>query len=109
LLRKDVYYLEEEKLYIPLWHEEIVFHGKIKAIIHPVLPKGVELDEENNIWVSYSKELPDRVFQWISILMEEMPERKEHVLRFKKKGIPKIQTFIYDAQELSDVIVLLSL
>ena len=52
MFRKDIYYLEEEKLYIPLWHQEIMFHGKIKVVLNPILPNGIELDEDNNILVS---------------------------------------------------------
>lgn len=105
LLRKDIYYLEEEKLYIPLWHEEIVFHGKIKVIIQPDLPDGIELDENNNILV-LDKETDVIVLGSISILMNDK-EKKEK--RIKKKGIPMIQSFIYDAQELSDIILQTSL
>jgi len=113
LLRKDIYYLEEDQLYIPLWHQEIVFHGKIKVIIDPVLPKGVEIDEDNNILVSYA-DLQDSLLDWISILIDKDHEKelkKEASLEkwiLKKKGIPRIRSFIYDTQELSDLIVLFS-
>jgi len=104
LFRKDINYLEEEKLYIPLWHQEIVFHGKIKIILQPNLPKGVELDEDNNILVTVSRDQNSVVLGGISILIQENQKEK----RLHKKGIPKIQSFIYDAQELSDIILLSS-
>ena len=50
LLKQDIYYLEEEQLYIPLWHHEIVFYGKIKVILVPKLPSHMEIDENNNIF-----------------------------------------------------------
>jgi hypothetical protein len=105
LLRKDIYYLEEEKLYIPLWHQEIIFHGKIKIILQPNLPDGIEIDENNNILV-LDQGSDVVVLGSISILMDEK-EKKEK--RLKKKGIPRIQSFIYDAQDLSDIMLQSSL
>ena len=103
LLRKDIYYLEEEKLYIPLWHEEITFHGKIKVTIKPNLPEGIELDEDNNILIPYDLHLTKILIGSISILITEQ-EKKEK--RIKGKGIPRIQSSIYDANELSDIILI---
>jgi hypothetical protein len=112
LLRKDIYYLEEEQLYIPLWHQEIVFHGKIKVLLEPSLPKGIELDDDNNILVTYS-EVDDVVLKWISILTDENQKKQIHQTQGKsillsKKGIPRIHSSIYQVQELSDLILLFS-
>ena len=106
LLRKDIYYLEEDQLYMPLWHEEIIFHGKIKVLIQPILPKGVELDEDNNILVTVSQVQDRVVLDGISILIpkNEKEKEKERII-LKEKGIPKIQSFIYDTQYLSDIII----
>lgn len=102
LLRKDVYYLEEEKLYIPLWHEEITFDKKIKVTIEPMLPDKIELDENNNILVLY--EVKDTfVCGAISILMTDQEKKEKRIIG---KGIPRIQTSLYDANELSDIILL---
>jgi hypothetical protein len=99
MLRQDIFYLEEEKLYIPLWHQEIVFHGKIKVILEPILPENIELDENNNILVSGE---PDSiVIDTLSILINEK-ERKEK--RMIGKGIPRIQFELYDVSELSDIL-----
>ena len=102
LLRKDIYYLEEEKLYVPLWHQEILFYRKIKVTIEPVLPENISLDEDNNILVS-SEDLDIIVFGTISISITDH-EKKEK--KMKGKGIPRIQTSLYDASELSDIILL---
>jgi DnaJ family protein A protein 2 len=110
LLRKDIYYLEEEKIYIPLWHQEIVFHGKIKIWIQPILPKGIEIDEDNNILVPISKNQDKVVLDGISISIPRIEKEKEiDRIILKKKGIPKIGSFIYETQELSDIILLISL
>jgi hypothetical protein len=109
LLRKDIYYLEEESIYVPLWHQEIVFHGKIKVLIQPILPKEVELDEDNNILITVSSHQDSVVLDGISILIPwSEKERNVEKIVLKKKGIPKIMSFIYDAQELSDIILLIS-
>jgi hypothetical protein len=101
LLRKDIYYLEEEKLYIPLWHEEIMFHGKIKVVIEPELPSNVELDEFNNILISCeSKDI--LVIGTVSFLITDQEKKEKRIIG---KGIPRIHHSIYDASELSDIIL----
>jgi hypothetical protein len=105
LFRKDIFYLEEEKLYIPLWHQEIVFHGKIKIQINPILPEGIEIDEDNNILVSYTiHKNKECVLMLDGISISMNPESKERKLI--KKGIPRIKSFIYDVSELSDITLL---
>jgi hypothetical protein len=103
LLRKDIYYLEEEKLYIPLWHEEITFHGKIKVTIRPKLPDQIELDEDNNILIPYNMFSFKITVGSISILISDQ-EKKEK--RIKEKGIPRIQSSIYDVSEISDILLI---
>ena len=102
LLRQDIFYLEEEKLFIPLWHEEIVFHGKIKINITPKLPSNIEIDENNNLMV-YGEITDTLTFGSISILIN--PEEKKEK-RIIGKGIPRIQQLLYDVHELSDIILL---
>jgi len=99
MLRKDIYYLEEENLYIPLWHEEITFYGKIKIILQPILPNHIQLDEDNNIIVYHKPS--DLHFGSISILITSQ-EKKEK--KIKNKGIPRIQSGLYEIQELSDIL-----
>lgn len=100
--RQDIYYLEEEKLYIPLWHQEIVFHGKIKIILEPNLPDGIELDENNNILVPDSIVTNVLVLDKISILINEKEKKEKKIIG---KGIPRIQSGLYDVSELSDIIL----
>jgi hypothetical protein len=104
LLRKDVYYLEEELLYIPLWHDEIVFDKKIKVTIEPVLPDKIEIDENNNILVLY-EEKDTLVFGSISISISNQEKKEKRIIG---KGIPRIQSSIYDASQLSDIILISS-
>jgi hypothetical protein len=76
-----------------------VFHGKIKIQLHPVLPKHMELDENNNILI-YGQ-AADLHIGSISILISDQ-EKKER--KIKKKGIPRIESTLYDIQELSDIL-----
>jgi len=102
LFKKDIYYLEEELLYIPLWHNEIIFHGKINVIIKPNLPENMEIDENNNILIH--GEIKDFVeLGNISILLTETEKKEKRIIG---KGIPRVQDCIYDTQELSDLILL---
>jgi DnaJ family protein A protein 2 len=102
LFKQDIYYLEEEHIYIPLWHDEIVFHGKIKVKITPKLPSHIEIDDHNNILIS--GEIKDSIeVGSVSILITETEKKQK---RLFGKGIPRIQTSIYDTQELSDIILL---
>ena len=102
LFKQDIYYLEEEHLYIPLWHHEIVFRGKIKVILTPKLPSHVEIDENNNILIR--GEIKDVIeLSTISILISESEKKEKRLL---SKGIPRVQTCIYDTHELSDIILL---
>jgi hypothetical protein len=99
LIQGSIYYLEEEQLYIPLWHHEIVFHGKIKVILIPELPDTIELDDSNHVLVD---EIGDMVtIGSISILTTEK-ERQEK--RIYGKGIPMIGLSLYDSQR-SDIMV----
>ena len=102
LIKQDIYYLEEEQLYIPLWHHEIVFHGKIKITITPKLPPHIEIDENNDILIR--GEIKDFVeLGNISILLTETEKKEKRIIG---KGIPRLQECIYDTQILSDLILL---
>lgn len=95
LLNKDIYYLEDEHIYIPLWHHEIVFHKKIKVFIKPIL-YNMELDDDNNIYIKRE----DLHLLGISILNE-----KEN-FELKERGIPRVSENIYDATKLSTIFIL---
>ena len=81
LLRKEVYYLKEHDLYIPLWHRELLFKN-IVIHINPILPDNVFIDSENNIHIYGAS----------------------HSSVEKGKGIPLLNKNIYDYSVLSDII-----
>ena len=92
LLNKDIYYLEEEHIYIPLWHHEIIVNKKIKVIINPVL-NNMYLDDDNNIYIKREH----LHLLGISNLTNDFRELKI--------GIPRVSKDIYDASNLSTIII----
>ena len=101
MLRKDIYYLEEEQLYIPLWHQELVFYKKIRVVLKPKL-NGAELDEDNNLYVALKPEDTCLRFGDISILITEEDKKRGRILQ---QGIPRLSTEkIYDVTQLADII-----
>lgn len=100
IMNASIYYLEDEHLYIPLWHHEIVFHGKIKVILEPILPDSIEIDDQNDLWFSslatLNKFLKDRPGFSISILTDG--EQK-----IVGKGIPRMGSKLYDASIRGDL------
>ena len=93
LLNKDIYYLEEEHIYIPLWHHEIIFNKKIRVIIKPNL-NNMYLDDDNNIYIKRE----DLHLLGVSNLTNEFKELKI--------GIPRVSKDIYDASNLSNIIII---
>jgi len=95
LINKDIYYLEDEHIYIPLWHHEIVFHKKIKVFIKPIL-HDMELDDDNNIYIKREH------LHLLGISNLNQTEQKELL----EKGIPRVSEDIYDASKLSTIFIL---
>ena len=93
LLNKDIYYLEDEHIYIPLWHHEIIFNKKIRVIIKPNL-NNMYLDDDNNIYIKRE----DLHLLGVSNLTNEFKELKI--------GIPRVSKDIYDASNLSNIIII---
>ena len=92
LLNKDIYYLEDEHIYIPLWHHEIVFHKKIRVLIMPIL-HNMELDDDNNIYIKR---------EHLHLLRISNLNQTEIL----EKGIPRVSEDIYDATKLSTIFIL---
>jgi hypothetical protein len=103
LMNKNVYYLSEHNIYVPLWHQEICFKNVIINII-PSLPDNISIDIENNIHIIITSDMPD-IF-----MLGDISFSIQHVIKnmheLKGKGIPKINIKnIYDYTELSDIIL----
>ena len=100
MLRKDLYYLEEEQLYIPLWHQELTFYKKIRVILNPKLGKAT-LDEDNHLYVPIGPTDTCLRFGDISILITEEDKKRGRILQ---GGIPRLSEKIYDVEHLADIV-----
>ena len=127
LLNDNVYVLdfEEEKYFIPLWHDEIYYKNKknnndivIKCI--PELPDNISLDNNNNLIINVSFSISDLLKKEIIAynignVIYEIKVSKLHILSnqqyiIKGKGISIIQpNEIYDNSKKSDVIFVIHL
>jgi hypothetical protein len=102
LMNKNVYYLSEHNIYIPLWHHEIVFKNVI-ININPVLSENIIIDGENNIHVIITNDIKAFELGGISFLIEDCIKNMNLL---KGRGIPKINMKnIYDYSEMSDIIL----
>lgn len=127
LLNDNIYVLdfEEEKYFIPLWHDEIYYKNKknnndivIKCI--PELPDNISLDNNNNLIINASFSISDLLKKEIIAynignVIYEIKVSKLHILSnqqyiIKGKGISIIQpNEIYDNSKKSDVIFVIHL
>jgi hypothetical protein len=102
LLNKNVYYLSEHNIYIPLWHHEITFKNVI-ININPILPENIIIDNENNIHIIITNNTTNFELAGISFLIDDCIKNMNLL---KGRGIPKINMKnIYDYSELSDIIL----
>lgn len=101
LLKKEIYYMNEHEIYIPLWHNELLFYNKINICIIPILPENIIIDDNNDILIT-DAEIEDHILtiDGISFSITE-EEYKNQCL--KNKGIPRIKNNIYDVSDISDI------
>ena len=125
LLNKDVYILDlyDNKIYIPLWHEEIAFDISGNSLIVSnklQLPEHVAIDHNNDIHVHvrYSIDkvldsgvvlvsLGEKVFE---LTGDKLALIKQQTARLTGVGVPRIvPNNILDADQIGDIIVHLEL
>lgn len=122
LIDKDIYVMdyENEKLYIPMWHHELVFEINNRKIIIECdrnMNKNITIDDDNNIIVKVFLKIEDlknrkdinviisRNLE-LKIDIEKLYIRKNQLIIFKNKGIPIINDKnIYFEETLSDIYV----
>lgn len=125
LFHDNVYILEfeEEKYYVPLWHDEVYYkHKKNDLVIKciPDLPENISLDNDNNIVIEVDYHinslLKEEYIQYqlgkeeYSIPVKELKIERRQVYVFKKKGISLINNSnIYDNSNKSNVIFVINL
>ncbi len=122
LIDKDIFVMdyENEKLYIPMWHHELVFEINNRKIIIECdrkINKNIIIDDDNNIIVKVFLKIEDlknrkdinviisRNLE-LKIDIEKLYIRKNQLIIFKNKGIPIInEKNIYFEETLSDIYI----
>jgi curved DNA-binding protein CbpA len=125
ILNNNLYklYVHDELYLVPLWHNESYFDGsgcEIIVICEPELPEGIQIDDDNNIFITkeiygYS-DLLNMILLNKSIQITigekeyEIPisnlyMKREQYYRIKNEGLSKVNRDIYDVSEKSDIIV----
>ena len=122
LIDRDIFVMEyeNEKLYIPMWHHELVFEINNRKIIIECdrnINKNITIDDDNNIIVKVFLKIEDlknrkdinviisRNLE-LKIDIEKLYIRKNQLIIFKNKGIPVInEKNIYFEETLSDIYV----
>ena len=107
LFNSDIYKLQinDEIIYIPLWHNELKFENNIIKI-EPLLDSAISIDSNNNIHYTYynkfnsiiellnakSNIIIDLEDQTFEININDLKFSHYQVYSVKNKGIPKINT-----------------
>ena len=107
LFNSDIYKLQinDEIIYIPLWHNELKFENNIIKI-EPLLDSAITIDDDNNIHYTYynkfnsiiellnakSNIIIDLEDQTFEININDLKFSHYQVYSVKNKGIPKINT-----------------
>jgi len=125
LLNNNLYklYINDELYLVPLWHNESYFDSsgcEIIVICEPELPEGLQIDDDNNIFItkeidhyndlmkmilldeSVCVNIGEKVFE---IPISKLYMKKEQYYRIKNEGISKNKQNIYDVSDKSDIIV----
>jgi curved DNA-binding protein CbpA len=125
LMNNNLYklYVNDALYLVPLWHNESYFDGsgcEIMVICEPELPKGITIDDDNNVYVEtviygyndlVSLILEDGTIQvdigekQFKIPVSQLHMKQEQYYRIKNEGISKIKKDMCDVAEKSDIMV----
>jgi len=121
LFDNDIYQLEynNEKYYVPMWHEELCFDTSGSSLIvkcEPRIPKHISIDHDNNIHINITANI-DNLFEKDELVFElnniefkvpikELYIRNYQIYILKNQGISVINTNnIYCVDKKSHIIV----
>jgi hypothetical protein len=103
LLNDNIFVLEfeDEKYYVPLWHDELYYKHKnndllIKCI--PDLPENIELDDNNNLLMTIYFKLNDIIDK---DEIEFEIEDKKFIINTDELKLKRIQTYIFKNKGIS--------
>ncbi len=123
LFEEQVYKLkvQEQLFFIPLWHDELIYDlsgTNLYVNCEPILPENVEIDNQNNIYVTkeytlneiWNNDKLDIQFNNIIINTRNLLIRNKQTIRYKNCGIPRINTKNpFDASKKSDIFVIINI
>lgn len=108
LFNKELYYMKEYDLYIPLWHHELWYETeKIKIKIKPIIPEYISIDIYNHIHIyleNKTKKIGDVVSFELGGKHFSFIYQKNN-MTLPNQGIPIIKENIFEHNHLSDVII----
>jgi len=125
LINNNLYklYVNDELYLVPLWHNESYFDGsgcEIIVICEPELPEGIQIDDDNNIFITKEIYGYNNLLNMIllnnsiqitigekeyDIPISDLYMKREQYYRIKNEGLSKVKRDIYDVSEKSDIIV----
>jgi len=125
LINNNLYklYVNDELYLVPLWHNESYFDGsgcEIIVICEPELPEGIQIDDDNNIFITKEiygyNDLLNMILlnnsiqitigeKEYDIPISDLYMKREQYYRIKNEGLSKVKRDIYDVSEKSDIIV----
>lgn len=104
IMKSEIFKLEieEDIVYVPLWHQEMVYEN-ILIKIQPLLPDNITIDEYNNMHIKYEERFinllnlikEDIKFIEINnykVYLEDLRFKKIQVIILKNEGIPLVNT-----------------
>jgi hypothetical protein len=111
LFQKELYYMKDYDLYIPLWHHELWYEThKIKIKIKPNIPEYISIDIYNHIHIyleNKTKKMGDVIeFKICGKSFSFLYEK--NITTLMNQGIPMIRSNIFEHNEISNVIIHLS-
>lgn len=118
IMKSEIFKLEieEDIVYVPLWHQEMVYEN-ILIKIQPLLPDNITIDEYNNMHIIYEERFinllnlikEDIKFIEINnykVYLEDLRFKKIQVIILKNEGIPLVNTNdIFDNKTKGNVLI----
>jgi len=122
LLNDTIYKLvvDDQSFLVPLWHSELYFDysekNEIMVVCEPILPFGITIDEDGNIFTSLELKLSELFVGKIvsfnigcksfTIYTNQLLIKSEQDYKIIGCGLPKLKrNNIYDVSERADIIV----
>lgn len=108
LFNKELYYMSDYDIYIPLWYHELWYEEKrVKIKIKPSLPDYITIDIYNNIHIyleNKTKTMGDTIELNIGGKSFSFLYDSNEIILYNK-GIPKLKEKIFEYDDLSNLMI----